>query len=156
MAGQAQSRKEQPLKQPVQVLEADLLDRMNETDSLIAERAYEIYQTRGGGHGSDQDDWFSAEEEVLYPLSIEREVAGNELRLTAQVPGFDAKDLEVVIAHRRAVICGVHSASKSDGEPHRKNSKLMRIVELPFAVDPESSTATIEGETLEVVLPRLL
>jgi hypothetical protein len=56
--------------QSVPVVEADILDRMNETDASIAQRAYEIYESRGGGHGSDQDDWFTAEQEVLHPLAI--------------------------------------------------------------------------------------
>lgn len=31
----------------------------------IAERAYELYQRRGGHHGQDLDDWFLAEQEVM-------------------------------------------------------------------------------------------
>lgn len=31
----------------------------------IARRAYERYQTRGGAHGSDQQDWFEAERSIL-------------------------------------------------------------------------------------------
>ncbi|MEO8325992.1 MAG: DUF2934 domain-containing protein, partial [Nitrospirota bacterium] len=31
----------------------------------IAERAYELYQRRGGHHGQDLDDWFVAEQEIL-------------------------------------------------------------------------------------------
>ena len=94
--------------QSVLVVEADILDRMNETDASIAQRAYEIYQSRGSEHGADQDDWFTAEQEILHPLAIERSLTDRALRLTAQVPGFAAKDLEVAIGHRRAVICGVH------------------------------------------------
>ncbi len=33
-------------------------------DDAIRVRAYELYQQRGGQHGSDQDDWFRAETEV--------------------------------------------------------------------------------------------
>jgi hypothetical protein len=44
--------KPQPGKtQSVMVIEADIFDRMNETDALIAQRAYEIYKARSGGHG---------------------------------------------------------------------------------------------------------
>jgi len=78
---------------------------LNETNSLIAQPAYEIFQSRGGEHGFDQDDWFGAEEKVLHPLTIERNLSESALQLIAQVPGFDAKDLEVAIGHRRAVIC---------------------------------------------------
>ena len=51
------TRKSQPGKiQSVLVVEADILDRMNETDASIAQRAYEIYQSRGSVHGADQQD----------------------------------------------------------------------------------------------------
>lgn len=137
--------------QAVPVVEADILDRMNETDGLIAERAYEIYQSRGGDHGADQDDWFRAEQEVLHPLTIERDVTDSAFRLTAQLPGFDAKDLEVALGHRRAVICGIHSDTNQTADSRRR---VMRIVELPFDVDPVLARATLESGKLQVVLPR--
>ena len=84
------------------MIEADILDRMNETTSLIAQRAYEIYESRGGGYGFDQDDWFRAEGELLPKFAIEYDVTDSAVRLTTQVPGFDAKDLEVEVGHRRA------------------------------------------------------
>jgi Protein of unknown function (DUF2934) len=34
------------------------------TDSDVARRAYELYQTRGGEHGHDVDDWTAAEREL--------------------------------------------------------------------------------------------
>jgi DUF2934 family protein len=43
--------------------------RSNRTDAKIEEqirqRAYELYQRRGGGNGNAADDWLQAEEEVL-------------------------------------------------------------------------------------------
>jgi HSP20 family molecular chaperone IbpA len=147
MAGISQPGK----AQAVLVVEADILDRMNETDGLIADRAYEIYQSRGGDHGADQDDWFRAEQEVLHPLTIERDVTDSAFRLTAQLPGFDAKDLEVALGHRRAVICGIHSDTNQTADSRRR---VMRIVELPFEVDPVLARATLESGKLQVVLPR--
>ena len=128
MTGKSQSRK----AQSVLVVEADILDRMNETNASIAQRAYEIYESRGGGHGSDQDDWFTAEQEVLHPLAIERYVTDSALRLTAQVPGFAAKDLEVAIGHRRAVICGVHLDPSQPAETGRKAQKSCGLSSSPL------------------------
>lgn len=34
------------------------------TSEQIARRAYEIYQARGGTHGSSEQDWFQAEREL--------------------------------------------------------------------------------------------
>jgi HSP20 family molecular chaperone IbpA len=138
----------------VPVVEADIFDRMNETNALIAERAYELYQSRGGGHGSDQDDWFRAEQEILSRPAIEEEVIDGAVQLTAQVPGFEAKDLEVSIGHDRAAICGVHSNPNQATKTGNNTKRVLQIVDLPFAVDPLSATATLQGERLKVVLPR--
>lgn len=35
------------------------------TEEAIRERAYQLYEERGGGPGHDLDDWFQAEAEVL-------------------------------------------------------------------------------------------
>lgn len=38
-------------------------DPLNDPDA-IARRAYEIYQSRGGDHGADLDDWLEAERQL--------------------------------------------------------------------------------------------
>ncbi len=35
----------------------------------IERRAYELYQTRGGGDGQDQEDWFQAERDLRTPAA---------------------------------------------------------------------------------------
>ena len=37
----------------------------NDVRARIAERAYELYHRRGGHHGQDLNDWFSAEQEIM-------------------------------------------------------------------------------------------
>jgi HSP20 family molecular chaperone IbpA len=141
--------------QAVQVVEANMLDKMNETNSLIAQRAYESFESRGGAHGSDPEDWSCADRKVLNPLAVERTETESELQITAQVPGFEATDLEVVLGHERAVICGMHSASDELADGSFKFTKVMRIIELPFEVDRVHASATLENGTVQVVLQRL-
>jgi len=43
---------------------ADRRRRTRVTDEDIARRAYELYESRGGGHGRDLDDWLEAEREL--------------------------------------------------------------------------------------------
>jgi HSP20 family molecular chaperone IbpA len=148
-------RDKQPTKaQSVQVVEADVFDRMNETSSLIAQRAYEIYESRGGEHGYDQDDWFTAEGEILPKFEIHYDVTDSGVRLTVQVPCFDAKDLEVEVGHRRAVLCGVHAESGQAADNSHKNKRAMQIIELPFDVDPGSAKARLQDGSLQIVLQR--
>ena len=35
----------------------------------VARRAYEIYLSRGGGHGADFDDWLEAERQLKQPIA---------------------------------------------------------------------------------------
>lgn len=139
----------------VRVVEADVFDRMNETTSLIAQRAFEIYESRGGSHGSDQDDWFMAEGELVPKLPIEYDVTESAVQLTTQVPGFEAKDLEVEVGHQRAVIFGIHIDSNQTAASNGKGKKIIGVADLPFDVDPQSARATLQSGTLEIVLPRL-
>src|SRR6266851_388427 len=78
------TEKQSAKAQPVPVIEADVLDEMNETNSLIAQRAYEIYQHRGGGQGSGHEDWFSAEQELLPELQVDYELSDSAVRLKTQ------------------------------------------------------------------------
>jgi hypothetical protein len=39
----------------------------------VAQRAYELYLSRGGADGRDQDDWFVAEQEVVKNQKPEKE-----------------------------------------------------------------------------------
>lgn len=139
----------------VQVVEADILGKMNETSALVAQRAYELYESRGSKHGSDQDDWFTAEDEILPKLAIGYNVTDSAVRLTAKLAGFAAKDLEVAIGHQRAIICGVHPDSNQAEGSGGKVKRVMGIVDLRVDVDPVSAKATLQSGTLQVVLPRL-
>ena len=38
---------------------------IEDTQSRITERAYELFDRRGGHHGQDLDDWLTAEREIL-------------------------------------------------------------------------------------------
>jgi len=41
----------------------------SEIDNLIREKAYLLYEKRGGSHGADFEDWLRAEQEIKKELS---------------------------------------------------------------------------------------
>lgn len=41
------------------------LQKFEDLGSRIAQRAYELYERRGGDHGHDLDDWMKAERQIL-------------------------------------------------------------------------------------------
>ena len=48
---------------------------MSVSEDQVAKRAYEIYQSRGGHHGADLDDWLEAERQLKEPASVTAERA---------------------------------------------------------------------------------
>ncbi len=57
-----------PQASTIPISDALLLNSSSTTgniDSRIADRAYELYQQRGGHHGQDLEDWLNAERELL-------------------------------------------------------------------------------------------
>ena len=66
MAKTKRSDEEQPRVQAENT--APELDR-----DRVAQRAYELYLSRGGADGRDQDDWFVAEQEVVKNKKPEKE-----------------------------------------------------------------------------------
>jgi hypothetical protein len=48
------------------ILETDETQPKNANESLVRVRAYELWQARGCPDGSDQEDWFTAEEELSH------------------------------------------------------------------------------------------
>jgi HSP20 family protein len=80
--------------------------------------------------------------------------------VTAEVPGFTGKDVEVLAEPRRLVI----RAKKQEIVERKKgktafqgkvSNEMFRVVELPHEIDPDNMTATIKNEVLEVTLAKV-
>jgi hypothetical protein len=67
--------------------------------AVIARRAFEIYEQRGGGHGHDWDDWLQAEREVLAAL-------GASTAVTSSHDPPDHADITQDNAEPKAVVGG--------------------------------------------------
>ena len=50
----------------------------NDLRGMIAERAYEIYQSRGASPGREFDDWLEAERDVLSSLLAGKDVGASD------------------------------------------------------------------------------
>ncbi|RKH49825.1 DUF2934 domain-containing protein [Corallococcus llansteffanensis] len=57
-------RPQDPTAQPAASANATRSPSPAPTNEQIARRAFEIYQARGGTHGSSEQDWFQAEREL--------------------------------------------------------------------------------------------
>jgi HSP20 family protein len=137
-----------------------LFKEMAEWSNRIAKRAYEFFAESGFTNGHDRDDWFKAEQELLKPVALDVKDLKDEFVVTAKVPGFDAKDLDIHVSGSRLVIEGRHATEEKkdkEGKPtltERKCQQIYRMVELPAPVAAEKAHAELKNGELELKLPK--
>jgi HSP20 family molecular chaperone IbpA len=161
MGMQSEDRRRDAARQVKLVGTEVSVNRKNEIHDMIARRAYELFESHGHIHGHDINDWVDAELEVLHPCRHElKEVAGAFIFL-GDLPGsFTADQISVSVEPRSLtvsaereidVICG------GDKPPHteKKIQRIFLVEELPMEIDPSRTATKLDGETLEIVMPKL-
>lgn len=131
-------------------------DRIYES---IARRAFEIFSGNGHGFGHDLEHWHQAESELLHPVHMKVTESDEMVNVTAEVPGFEAKDLEIKLEPSRLTVSG-----KRETKAEQKNGKatyeehcsdeILRIVELPAEVDASKAQAKLKNGILEMQFPK--
>jgi HSP20 family molecular chaperone IbpA len=151
----------QATEYPIIVETRKLLDRMKEVSESIAKRAYEFFEQRGREVGRDIDDWLHAEMEVLRPVPIEITEADGELKISAEAPGFSAKDLQVAVEPRRVIISGKTEKTheRETGKTvysERRSKEIFRALDLPVEVDPTRTAAGLKDGILQLTVAKAL
>jgi HSP20 family protein len=101
-------------------------------------------------------EMFNAPETATY-VPVEIAETEKELLVTAEVPGFTEKDLEVRIEPNRLFITGKTFENKEEkGKKtlytERSYNQIFRYVDLPIAVNAEKGTATVKDGVLKIAL----
>ncbi len=151
-------------RKPIAVQEVgldSLFQEMSEWSNRIARRAYEFFAASGFTNGHDREDWFKAEQELLKPVALEVKDAKDEFVVRAEVPGFEAKDLNVHLNGSHLVIEGKHETSEEKKEKEgetiyseRECEQICRMVQLPAAVVADKVQAELKNGVLELKLPK--
>jgi HSP20 family molecular chaperone IbpA len=138
---------------------ADLFKRAEQLYERISNRAFEIFDSNGRQFGHDHEDWFKAEAELLHPMHLEVAESSGELTVRAEVPGFTSKELEIALNPRRLTITGKRQVNQERKEEKTiyteiTSDQVLRIVELPAAVDPEKAASTLRDGILILKMPK--
>jgi HSP20 family protein len=137
----------------------DLSERFNQIDNLIARRAFEIFESNGRSFGHELDDWFKAESELLHPVHVRMAESDDALTVEAEVPGFEAKDLQITLEPRRLIISGKRETKEEQQKEkgvyqERCSNEMLRVIDLPAEVDASRATATLKNGMLEPRMPK--
>jgi len=137
-----------------------LFDRMRRIHEIIARRAFEIFESNGATWGHDLDNWFKAEAELLHPVHMSITETDGTVNVQAEVPGFNANEVEVSLEPQRLTISGKKETTKEETKKGKTiyqeqcSSELLRIVDLPVAVDATKATASLKNGVLELSMPK--
>ncbi len=139
---------------------SDLFKRVQDTYNAIARRAFEAFEGRGRADGHDLEDWFRAELELLHPPHLDIAETDRTVTVHAEVPGFNAKELEVSLEPRHLIIIGKR-ATKEERKTKKTlysehcSNQIFRSIDLPTDVDSSKVTATLKDGVLELVMPKV-
>jgi HSP20 family protein len=81
------------------------------------------------------------------------------MKLTAEVPGIEARDLDVVIKQNRITISGKKEvgdkALNGKSERVEQYESFERVMELPYKIDEDKAVATLKNGVLTITAPKL-
>ena len=136
-----------------------LIQDMHNLHDNIARRAFEIFASNGRHIGHDLTDWLQAELEFLHPAYIEVSESPKALTVRADVPGFKEKDLDIEAKPRRVTIVGKR-VTENESHTHKRiysetsSDMILRVIDLPTAVDTAKVKTAVKDGVLELDLPK--
>ena len=125
----------------------------DERDRIIAMKAYELFCSRGCEHGSDLDDWLSAERELSS--------AADDVLVTRSETGFDvsiaerAQQEQIVlsIAPSSLLVLWTGAGTNSNEQNPNFQSSTLSLASLPEPADPARAEVTYRDGRVWVHLP---
>jgi HSP20 family protein len=142
-------------------VEEDFFEHTQDVFNLIAQRAFEIFESRGRAHGNDRGDWLLAESELVTPVKFHLSESGEQLTACAEVPGFHSQEIKVSLEPHRLSISGKTEPFENhrvERHPHshRHAEMMYHAIDLPCGVDPSKAEATFKDGRLDIVMPKVV
>jgi HSP20 family protein len=123
----------------------------------ICRRAFRQFESRGGVHGHDKEDWIEAERSLIFAPPAELVEEEDQFSIRMSVPGFEAGQIRVSVLPRAIIVDG--EAAKALEETDHKvwfsefnDRRLLRRVELPQEVRGYTAKATLKDGVLRITV----
>ena len=106
---------------------------------------------------SSSDLWGDDAGEFLPRVDVSE--TGKEVRITAELPGLDQKDVEVTVTNNMLRIKGEKKVEKEEEEgdyyhSERSYGYFDRTIALPQGIDADNATAKFKKGVLKVTIPK--
>lgn len=131
-----------------------LITELNDLGDQIRRRAFELFEGRGGEHGSDLSDWLQAEREIRFPASVDVAQEPGIQRFRISVPGFDKKDLQVQVLENSLIVTGhAEQLTEAAGGSSKTVKRILYELSLPDGARTSEIAADGKGSTLDITVP---
>ena len=123
---------------------------------LESERFFDTWNKFFNGFAYRPFEMVSVPEQT-FQIPVEIAETEKELLVTAEVPGFTEKDLEVRIEPGRLFLTGrLYENKEEKGKKmlytERTYNQIFRYVDLPIQVNPNDATATVKDGVLKITV----
>ncbi len=135
------------------------VEQMQDIAAGIRHRAFELFQGRNPGDGSDLEDWLEAEREGVWSPPAELVDEGTQFRGRVALPGFVSKDIEV-FAMPHAIVVRADASDSNEGADRNvhfrefSDKRLFRRLDLPGPVDVDKVSASFDHGVLQLIIPK--
>ena len=126
----------------------------------VRQRAFDLFEKRGGEPGREMEDWLNAEHELFGWPEAELTEKNGAYEIGIPLPGLEAKDVEVTATPNEVI---VHAATKKEKKTQKRDvlrtefgsSDVYRRFEVPNAIDVERVTAKLDNGILQINAPKV-
>jgi hypothetical protein len=124
-------------------------------DQVIARRAYEIFEGRGGGEWHELEDWRQAESEVRCRLCFGLTTSIDSVLVGCDGGSFEKGTIELWVAPRQITVCGkpLRPNVSTSGPTRVYQGMVFRVIVLPAVIDTKGVFARWKSSFLELHLP---
>lgn len=140
-------------------LTGSIFEEMKSLSDRIRDRAFELFERRGGANGFALDDWLKAEQDFLQIPKSELIENDGQFKATLAAPGLEPKEIKVTALPDAVIVSAssTHKHEKSEGNVcfcEFNEQNLFRRFDLPAPINVDAVTANLEKGVLTVMAPK--
>jgi HSP20 family molecular chaperone IbpA len=109
-----------------------IADEIQDMYDEITQRAYEIFQRRGGNATLDLEDWLTAERELVHKPNVRIEEAGQRMVVTVYLGEIGPLQVQLLVTPDAMLV---------QGPTPTGSKKLFRAVQFPRRIDVTKAEA---------------
>jgi len=134
---------------------ASIFEEVKALAERIRDRAFEIFEGRGGGHGFDKEDWFNAERDLICASDSDLVEQGGQFEVRMNAPGFEPGEVQVTALPDALIVraSSTHTHEKNEGNVRFcefGQKTLLRRFDLPEPINLDKVTADLSKGVLHL------